>query len=505
MRFHLENARRFVPRLQESLQRTRFGLRSSLGLVIGFIVLVVISQNTSSSITSVSAQDEDRPILKYELIDTWEKEPWELTAGRFGRVGDISSDSLGETFVLDTRHNAMHVMDVLGDPLRVYYLPDSEDLTILRWKPLRLDVGFDDKPYVLYEGLYIDPETNRAIKRFRVDRLSADGEILHSFTFEPGEFPEPREGGYFDIALRPDGRIYLARSAVNAFIQFRGCEPAPGEAEIRDSGIDIFSPEGEYLETIDFYTHGSIPFGLDIDSTSEIYVINLIPGVLYNPNCTPQPTNEPSFEEGILAQDQDEGRWETGIAIFEPDHELREIVEFFNAEDIAVGPSGVFVSRHVEIFQLRDDTPMYVGPSGQVYAAYFGDIVFHLDATFLSTVQAGMTHCYWMGVMLFDNPNRRPDIPIFGGSTDAPELEGPAYPRRVAADDELGRAPRALFGHGRSGPESNLSSHIAGRPAPDGSALATLCQQASHSFAAAIPNRALRGWPKLVYPRCRGR
>jgi Mg-chelatase subunit ChlD len=418
-----------------------------------------------AALASPAGQTADQDFL-YRHIDTYEDEPWALTPGRYGRVVDVSSDFDGDVtkFVLDDQRNALHVLDASGVPQRVHVLPDDDNLQVPRWRPLRVDVGFDNKVYVLYEGLYVDQETGRALYRTRVDRLNQNAEVEFSFAFEPSEFADPRVGRYIDIAIHPDGRIYLARSAVNAFINFLGCDPVTGDVDIEDAGIDIFTPEGDYLETIHFYMHSSIPWRLDIDSAESLHVINTIPGVLYNPHCTPQPTDQPSlYGEGeTVDQDPEPERWPSGVAIFDPDHNLIEIVEFFNAEDIAVGPAGVFISRNVEIFQMRDPIPLYSGPPGIVYAAYFGRIVFNLDVPIDGRVLGAMTHCFYQGVLMFDQPNLRPDEAKFakipGTGTDAPELEGPAYPSRIAADKQLGVLSGRYNAAGVPGPNRSYNA-----------------------------------------------
>lgn len=298
----------------------------------------------------------------YRLVDTWRGVPWSLRAGQFGLVGDISSAPDGTIYVLDLQHKAVHALAADGRPLRVWGLPNlvgsAPGVQFLGdWTPKRLDVGFDGLVYVLLEGRYI---ANNQVKTLaRVDRLSPSGASLFSFEIDVEQLQ--LQGSYLDLAIRRDGRVYLSRTATNAFIQFNGCEPAPGEAVIVDAGVDVFLPEGTLQTTIDFRVHGSVPYSLDVSAADELHVINQIPAVLFNPFCDPAPDPEPSFSDG---PQQAPGRWEAGVVIFEPDHRLREIVPFYNGEDIAVGPAGVFVSRNVEIFQLRDRTPMYIGPTG---------------------------------------------------------------------------------------------------------------------------------------------
>ncbi len=419
--------------------------RLMVALVLGLAVAALAGSIAPASMAAPAAQAGE-PLYRYRLVDTWQNKPWSLTPGHFGLVGDISSAPDLTIYVLDTGHKAVHALSRDGRPLRVFELPNLTDPTgkiLGEWTPQRLDVGFDGLPYVLLIGRYIEDSQVKTMAR--VDRLSPQGAQLFSFQIEVDKLQPPRQGSYLDIALRRDGRIYLSRSAVNAFIQFAGCDPATGAIDIPDAGVDVFSPTGDYLDTIVFHTHESVPFSLDIGADDVIHVINSVPAVLFNPYCGPQPTAEPSGIRGARADatgadraQQQVERWISGVAIFEPDHRLREIVPFANGEDIAVGPAGVFLSRNVEIFQMRDGTPMYIGPTGgRVYAAYFGRIVHFLDATFDGRVLAGFAHCFWQGVMMFEHPGKRQDIPLFAGSTDAPNLEGPPFPVRVDASDEI--------------------------------------------------------------------
>lgn len=397
-------------------------------------------------------QTAPAPAYRYKLVDTWEKEPWALRAGHYGRIADISSAPDGTIYVLDDRHQALHALAPDGTPLRVMPIPDlsgPNNPEQIGWTLKRLDVGFDGNPYVLSDGLYLDKATNQIRFKARIDKLSPNGEALARFVFEPESFSTPHEGRYLDIALRDDGRIYLARSAVS-MILFFSCEPQPGDVSIRDAGVDVLDPDGNYLESIDFASHGSIPVGLDLDVSGVLYVINTIPSALTNPYCGPQPTEEPSRRgpapDGrgaapaqAVTPTPSAPRWDYGVAIFEPDHRLRQIVPFFNPDDIAVGPAGVFVSRNVEIFDLWDPKePLWVGPIGKVYAAYFDNHpVIHMDVPTNGKVVASFQHCYWQGALIFDRPKARPDTPNFYGMTDVPELEGPAFPARIAAGEEL--------------------------------------------------------------------
>ncbi|HRA19833.1 MAG TPA: VWA domain-containing protein [Anaerolineae bacterium] len=431
-------------------------LRRRLAAALALAPALVMGPAAAPAVAAPDQQAAPPPAYRYQLVDTWEKEPWALRAGHYGRIADVSSAPDGTIYVLDDRHQALHALAPDGTPLRVMPVPDlsgPNNPEQIGWTLKRLDVGFDGNPYVLSDGLYLDKVTNQIRFKARIDKLSPNGEALARFVFEPESFSSPHEGRYLDIALRDDGRIYLARSAV-AMILFFSCEPQPGDVSIRDAGVDVLDPQGNYIETIDFASHGSIPTGLDLDLDGVLHVINAIPSALTNPYCGPQPTEEPSRRgpeperlgagasaapAQAITPTPSAPPWDNGVAIFEPNHRLREIVPFFNAEDIAVGPAGIFVSRNVEIFQLRDDKePLWVGPIGRVYAAYFDNHpVIHLDVPTNGKVVASFQHCYWQGAMIFDRPQARPDTPSFHGMTDVPELEGPAYPARIAAGEDL--------------------------------------------------------------------
>lgn len=430
-----------LPRLARDLAprcATAFGrpARAAAAAAAAGLVLAATGVGAPAVRAHPAAQGDLSIAYAYRLVDTWRDVPWSLRAGQFGLVGDISSAPDGTIYVLDLQHKAVHALAADGRPLRVWGLPNLAGTApgvqfLGDWTPKRLDVGFDGLVYVLLEGRYI---ANNQVKTLaRVDRLSPNGGALFSFEIDVEQLQV--QGTYLDLALRRDGRVYLSRTATNAFIQFNGCEPAPGEAVIVDSGVDVFTPTGQLQTTIGFREHGSVPWSLDVSAADELHVINQIPAVLFNPFCDPAPDPEPSFGDGPA---QAPTRWDAGVAIFEPDHRLREIVRFYNGEDIAVGPAGVFVSRNVEIFQLRDGTPMYIGPTGgRVYAAYFGRIVHFLDAHVDGRVLSGFAHCFWQGVMMFEHPERRQDVPLFAGGTDAPHLEGPALPARVDAASDV--------------------------------------------------------------------
>ena len=67
---------------------------------------------------------------------------------------------------------------------------------------------------------------------------------------------------------------------------------------------------------------------------------------------------------------------------------------------------------------------------------FFGRTMFNLDVTADGRLLAGTNHCYFQGVLVFDDRDRAA-TPTCYGANDAPSLEGPPYPMRLSASDEV--------------------------------------------------------------------
>jgi len=99
---------------------------------------------------------------------------------------------------------------------------------------------------------------------YRVARLDPAGKLIGEFGglgHSPGSLPAP-----YDIALGPDGEIYLCDR-----------EYAPGGAFKDHDGVKVFDAEGEPLREIGAqdYKEGESnngPYGLDVDSRGNVYV-----------------------------------------------------------------------------------------------------------------------------------------------------------------------------------------------------------------------------------------
>lgn len=381
-----------------------------------------------------AAQSDDG--VTYRLADTWRQEPWSLEAGRFGRTIDVSSAPDGTIYVLDGQNRAVHALRPDGAPIDVFLVPEAtaDD----RWQPRRLDVGFDGRLYLVVDG-YRDAD---GPYRTRIDRLSPEGVLEHVFEVH-ANVPE----AYEDIAVRDDGRIYLSRNGPGSpFIQWPGPTPTPSADGVPTHAVEVYSRDGLHLETLAPPELG-VPGGLDVARDGTIWVINRVPTPWSEPPEGPTPTPRPSYGAPDRAA-QAEVEPIEGVLVFEPDHRVRETVRFTSAEDIAVGPAGVFVSRNVEIFDLFEAEPLYIGPTARIYAAYFRRVALSLDAPADGRLLAGLNHCYFQGVARFDDPAARPATPAYVGRNDAPFLEGPPYPLRLSADDEIAVLQGRYFGSG---------------------------------------------------------
>jgi Mg-chelatase subunit ChlD/DNA-binding beta-propeller fold protein YncE len=347
----------------------------------------------------------------YRLTDTWTRAKWHLAAGRYGHAADIGSAADGTVYVLDRRHGAIHVLNPDATPRGVFLIPHG---TGGWWQAERLDVGADGSIFVLSQTT---SGQRNAVSR--IDRVRPDGS-LHSH-FESSL-------DYNDLAVDPNGALLLSRIEPLQPVTPTPREPPP----LVKGGVDRLTAGGARLGELDdrplFF-----PVGVDVAADGTVYVINRRPspgtGVAPGPPQTPEP-------EDALRPDQPLEPIE-GVVIYDPGDRYRETVPFNGAEDVAVGPAGVFLARHVEIFALGEAEPLFSGPAGQVHAPFLGSAVFHLDVTADGRLLASMAHCYFQGTLAFERPADRPAMPRRAGELDRPELEGPVFPLRLSAQGEL--------------------------------------------------------------------
>ncbi len=429
--------------------------RSRIAIPAVIAALALAGMPGGAGPAGAQAPDPDAPGLIYRLTDTWRERPWTLTAGRYGEVSDTSSAPDGTVFVLDTRRTAgraaaMHVLNPDGTPRDDWIVPGELDADG-DWLARRIDVGFDGVLHVLSQGPTIRLDT-LTYNVYRIYRLTADGDVIDFFE---RQIVAPRR--YVDIAVAPDRRVYVTRIGRNPWC-VRGPEdtvptptPHPDRPDLAVYSIDFYSADGKELRALTPPELG-IPGATDISAEGMIYVTNRVPSPCdmgggddpEDPTPTPRPSLDshlPDSPHAPLAEP------ENGILVIGADHVVQESVPFIDAEELATGPAGTFVARQIEIYHMLEPAgrprtveleALHAGPSGRTYAGFLGRPVFFLDVPADGRLLAGMDHCYFKGLARFDDPKARPAPAELVGTLDAPELEGPPYPARVAADLDVG-------------------------------------------------------------------
>ena len=326
--------------------------------------------------------------------------------------------------------------------------------------PLRLDVGFDGTVHVLGRL------AGRPGAGWGVLRLAPDGAAA-------GEFPLLVAGTPADVAVAPDGRVYVTMSAVTG---------GPPE-------ITVYDPDGRLLERIvppergadARYAYGL--YRLDVDADGTIYVI----AVAERP-CPPElppprtpipvtPTPRPSMAERPAARaDQapptpDFPCRKEIVLVFGPDHLFVEEVPNPHTTDIAVGPSGVFVSTRQpfrrpaqRVFPLGAESPAFrfPFPDRLDVPVELSTSLLQLDVTSRGhvLVLTGPGEPFYRGAADLGPPDPDGALRVRAsalGVYDRPALAGPQFPRRVDARSELLvlEAP-----HQRYGPERQANTAV---------------------------------------------
>jgi len=406
------------------------------------LVVVLTAITLAQSDVSPALAAPDDVALTYRLADTWANAPWRREAGRFGAAIDISSpprDPQGPLYVLDGRQRAVHVLAPDGRPIGVFdvtaFGADDEP-----WIVQRLDVGFDGTLYVLSASVV--PAASRRHFRTRVDRLAPDGRRLARV-----ELLSVTPYAFRDLAVRDDGRLYLSRVYPAAVASPPGAPgPTPDPlAPLR--AVDVLDPDGRLADSLS-PPEMVFPDSVDVAADGTVYVVNRLPANFAGPGPGPTPEPRPS---GRPAPAQGPKEAVEGVMVFEPDHRYRETVPFTDAEDVAVGPAGVFVSRNVEIFALRERGPMFTGPIA--FTGSLGGTIFRLDAPADGRLLASMAHCYAQGVVMIGDPAARPAAGRIAGLLDQPELEGPVFPLRIGASEDVA-VLQGRFATDRTGPQT---------------------------------------------------
>ncbi len=368
-----------------------------LGLSIGWAA----APASAPVSVAMGAAGPSATTVGYTLAGTWSDVPAWPGPGRFADAGDIAATPDGTLLVLDRHHNAVHVLAPGGVPRAIWPNPVTT-VDGGAWQWVRLDTGFDGAAHVLARGTFAredgPPET-----RWRVDIL--DGAGARARWLDLGVVAPER---FVDLAVHPDGRIYLTRTNGNV---------------VRSGtyAIDVFDPTGTRLRSL-VPPQLTIPINLDVAADGTLYVVDQWPH-----------TGAPGPGSGKV----------DGVAIFGPDEVYRETAQFSGAMDVAVGPAGVFVSRDNGVYALRSRQPLYAGPTVQKspyrLPALGTPTMFSLavPAAGPARLVAAMTHCTFQGVVAFADAGGATATPVFHGALDLPMLRGPVYPLRAAFGSRL--------------------------------------------------------------------
>ncbi len=459
----------------------------------GLIVAVILASGGGARTEHAAASPAAAPIaqagaaLTYRLAETWSDFPFAARAGRYMEPRDISSAPDGTIFVLDRQTRgvpgadggangpALHLLAPDGAPKSLYPL-----LNIMAY-PARIDAGPDGSVHVL--GMRVNfPE---------VAQVAADGTLEQ-------RFPLQGVSGAVDVAVGPDGRVYVTRRAY-------------GDTPAR---IDVYLPGGALTEQIVPGQMGIPDLGAGFDAIG-LSVLDLAPdgriyvaaratrpctAMPYNtpPPRTPVPTRTPrpsrhggapdvadagAAASGGNAHGGTEPTWsglggdapdqaecfKDFILVFAPDHRWERTVPG-SCDDLAAGARGVYLSRGTGVYAL-DETRRKLEYRrtrwiGQNLGSGGDEMSLDLDAS--GRLHATVSeYWYYSGAVTFGDPDapRQAALGIF----DQPTMRGPVYPLRVTADDEVLvlAAPYAV----RAGPDGRQAVRSAVPDTTDRSAV----------------------------------
>ncbi len=354
------------------------------------------------------------PDAIYRLVATWEDVPWQIQAGRFARAGDLTRLSDGRFALVDGRHNRIHLLGAEGRPLEFWDPHAGDPGAVAR----RVDAAADGGLWLLSwrAGALGQPSS-------QIDHLDARGQRIASWR-------DPRPLG--DLAADVEGRLLVT---------------------VRTDQPRVLVLDGQGGELADFgREHLQHPLSLDVADDGRVYVVNRVlqpgPGAGATATPGPAPTREPSiaaapglgpalrpFRAPGQATAEPEAPVE-GVLVFGPgDHALQRSVPIVAAADVAVGPAGAFVSRELEILPLDDpERPRYALPYPRLIDSRDDGPALHLEVP-PRGLAASLWHCYFQGWLGFEDA--RSGSPRLSGGIDRPFLAGPAYPRRITADEGL--------------------------------------------------------------------
>jgi hypothetical protein len=393
--------------------------------------------------------DGSDPAIAYRLVETWAAPPRPAapSPGAFDALADLVVAPDGAIYALDSAQGMLHVLEADGQPRRLIRLLDEGDRD--RWVGMRVDLGPDGSIHLLSATLPFGGQEQRV----RIDRFdSAEGRRIGRIQLRAVR-PYP----FRDLAVGPDGRIYLSR------VQPVGPLDAPGALpEQAQTAVEVRAPDGRLLASLTPPSLGR-PGNLDVDGDGRIYVINRVQPNLNLPGGNdPRPAAESpesdapgANQPGSNAPDSDAPDSDApaeGLLVFDSSGALERFEPFNAAVDVAAGPAGVFVSRDVEVYALGEDEPLYTAPIGNPKAGV-GERI-SLALTPAGGMVLGLSHCYAQRLLFIDAPYHRPAEARPAPAPDPLTRAAPAYPIAIDADLDL-----ALL-QGRSDREPGLEGRL---------------------------------------------
>jgi len=418
--------------------------------IVSAILLVGGSRSTTAQPVADVTQGHGDPSdqagiaqarVTYELVDTWSNVPWQAAPGHLASVVDIASAPGGTTYVLDAAHRAIHVFDAAEAP-------------IARWtiaQPLaaqRLDAGADGGLAVL----------GGRGPRQAVQVLAADGTVRS--TFDP---PSTTDTTYADIARFPDGRVALLAPAPDGGTGNRvDVFDARGLREARIDLDGLFAPDAcarLIAKAADVEPGGRLYIATGVDRTGCAPPATAAPpggpsptprpsGFLSHPRLPAQPgTPTPSTRTPTppsatpTPPPGPRPRLDAGVLVFDRDLRLRDFVPG-PAEDVAASAAGAVVLDGEDgVCRLGEGRPRWRVRSPRLVDAAepVADpgLPSRLAVADDGRPRLARDRCFTRAVVAFGDPAAPAAEERAIGVSDAPRLEGPVAPLRLAAGNAV--------------------------------------------------------------------
>lgn len=401
-----------------------------LAALASCLALAALLAGAGSVPSALGAADPPEPgqgqRLSYRLADTIRDRPWAARPGHFQEALDVTATPDGTRYVLDAG-SRVHVQAPDGRWIGLIEDPEAIERHGLAW---RIDAGDGDRPYLLFGS--------RDIAIARVGQ-----ESFETLFVLPSQEPVQR---YEDLAVGREGRIYLARSARVSYESCSERPPGLNPPLYQGSGVEVFAPDGRRLALFG-EERLALARRIDVDPEERVFVVNHLASdgacTAMPPTPTPSPTPRPSLDHPAHPAARLAPPGSTalrGLVAFDADGTHRLSVPATRLEDVAAARDEVVALRipvdfHYvhgvkseapsELFVLRADRLEGIGSA----TPRMRSVELTSDGLLLGTVWS----CYFQG--LYERAGAA--SVRLSGTTDAPGLEGPTHPARLAAGDEL--------------------------------------------------------------------